>query len=231
MKLKANKREIKGKKVAKLREEGITPASVYGPKIDPISVKVSESEFSKAFNDVGYNKFIDLEVEGKETPLKVLVKGVSYHPIKDHILDISFYAVDEDSKVSVEIPVNLSGKAPAVAQNLGFLVQQLETITVYCLPKDLPDSIEVNVDSLSNTGESILISSINLPEGVQLDSSEDPNTAIVYIASFQKEIEEEDEVDEDEDSEGEEAEGEESEDTEGEESSEDSEGSEEEKGE
>ncbi len=190
MKLEATNRQVLGKRVKNLRLGGLAPASVYGPKKKAESIAVDEKKFSKLFEKVGFNKFFELEVEN-EKPSRVLIKDVHYHPVKDYIYNISFYAIDEDRKISVDVPINLVGEAPAVKQNLGFLVQQAETVAVYCLPKDLPDHFEVNIEKLESTGDSINLETLTLPEGVEFDSDVDPNSAIVYIAAFQKEIVEE----------------------------------------
>lgn len=188
MKLQAQKRDILGKKVKYLRREGVSPVTLYGPNVEAQTLQVNEKSFLAVFNKAGYNKFIDLEVEGAAKPFKVLVKDLNVHPVKDHVVDISFYAVDEDRKITVEVPVGLIGESPAVKQKLGFIVHQYESIAVHCLPKDLPDNFEVDIKALVTTADTILVSDIELPEGVELGSNVDPSSAIAYIATDQKEI-------------------------------------------
>ncbi len=201
MKLKAQKRELLGKKVKHLRAEGLVPATIYGPKREATNIQFDEKTFKKVFDKVGYNKFIELEIEG-EKPTRVLVKEVNFDPIKDNIMDISIYDVDEDRKVSVEVPIEITGESPAVKLKLGFLVQQTTAVAVYCLPKDLPGEFKVSIESIETTSDTISLSDLDLPEGVEFDSSVDPNSAIVYIATDQKEIVE-DEIKDDEAGEGE----------------------------
>jgi large subunit ribosomal protein L25 len=186
MKITAKKREVLGKKVKNLRNEGLVPASVYGPKMDSMNIQIDAKDFRKVFKDSGFSKFIDLEVEGDKSR-KVLVKNLDIHPLKDHYVHVGFYLIDEDTKITVEVPVHLLGTAPAVKNNLGFLVVQLETIKLHCLPKDLPQFVEINIDVLEQAGNSISVGQVALPENVELDSSMDASTAVVYIASAQKE--------------------------------------------
>lgn len=189
MKLQSEKREVTGKKVKGYRAEGKIPASVYGPVRESTSITVDAKTFRKTFEDVGYNKFIDLEIEGESKPSKVLVKEVQIDPLKDQIISVSFYQVDEDRKITVDVPLILVNEAPAIKQNLGFLVQSMDTVSLICLPKDVPDELIVDISTLDATGDSILLSSLALPDGVEFDSSEDPQNAIVYIAARQKEEE------------------------------------------
>ncbi len=218
MTLKAKLREITGKKVKHLRNEGKTPASIFGPKVEAKNIEFNAKDFLKLFDKVGYSKFFDLELEGNDKKMKVLVKDINFHPTKDFVIDASLYAIDEDRKINVEVPIVLTGESPAIKNNLGFLVQQMDTLRVYCFPKDLPDHFEVSIETLENTGDAISIEDgIKLPEDVELDSSVDETSAVVYIAAAQKEIVEETPV---------EAEGEGEEGTEGAESTEGSESAE-----
>lgn len=186
MKLKATTRSIVGKKVKHLRSEGLIPSSVYGPGQASRSISVNTKDFREAFSKVGYTKFFDLEIDNNAA-FKVLVKEVVIHPVKDYIEDVSFYQVDEKRKITVEVPITITGESPAVKQKLGFLVQQMETVALHCLPKDLPSSLEINIGSIETATDSISVNQLTLPEGVELDSSVDPTSAIVYIATDQKE--------------------------------------------
>lgn len=188
MKLKAEIREVLGKKVKRLRTQGLIPASVYGPGREPKNISVNAKEFKSVFSKVGYTNFFDLEISG-QAPSKVLVKQVNIHPFKDYIEDVSFYQVDENRKITVEVPITLVGESPAVKQKLGFLVQQMETVALHCLPKDLPSSLEIDISNIVTASDSISVSQLVLPQGVELDSSVDPTSAIVYIATDQKEEE------------------------------------------
>lgn len=228
MKLKAEKREITGKKVKKLRSEGKVPASVYGPSLESQNITLDAKEFGKVFDSRGYSKFIQLELEGHKDPVRVLVKSVNIHPLKDHYVEVSLYAVDEGKKITVDVPVVLEGEAPAVKQNIGFLVQQMDSISLYCLPKNLPEELIVDISGLVEIGDSITVNEIEIGEDVELSSGVEPTNAIAFIAAPQKEIvEEEPETSE----EGEEDEESGQEDGDGEDGDESSEGGEDKKSE
>lgn len=207
MKVTVQPRTIIGKQSKQLRNEGIIPAAMYGPLQVSTNIQIDAKEFRKLFDAVGYSKFFYIELEGQE-PKRALVKEAVKHPIKDYIENVSFYVVDENRKVYVDVPIELSGNAPAVAMKLGFLVQPLETITVHCLPKDLPEEFTLDISSLKEVGDVITVGDISLPEGVELGSSMDTTSALAYIAAPQRVIEE-DTTEGEESEEGEEESGEE----------------------
>jgi large subunit ribosomal protein L25 len=189
MKLHAEQRNITGKKVKNLRKEGVVPGTVYGPKRPSQNIQLDKKAFISAFKEAGFSNFIQLEI-GEQKPVRVLVKNYEKHPLTNQVLDVSFYQVDEESKVTVNVPISYVGEAPAVKLNLGFLVTAVNDIALHCLPKDLPSSIEIDISSLQDVGDSITISSIKLAEGVEFDASVDVNAALTYIAAAQK-VEEE----------------------------------------
>lgn len=189
MKLQANKREITGKKVKNLRSEGLTPAVVFGPTKKSENIQINKKDFIKLFKNVGYNKFFDLEVDGGKT-VKVLVKEIQKHPVTDSLISVGLYQVDENRKITVEVPVTFVGEAPAVKLNLGFLIHQMDAVAVHCFAKDLPSGFEIDISKLENPGDAVTVGELKLPEDVELDSSMDATSAIVYIGTAQKEEEE-----------------------------------------
>jgi large subunit ribosomal protein L25 len=186
MKLTVQKREITGKKVKNLRALGLVPATIFGPKRPSENIQIVKKDFLKLFKDVGYNKFFDLEIES-EKPVKVLVKEIQKHPITDNLLTVGIYHVDENRKLTVDVPVVFVGDSPAVKQNLGFLIQKMNSIAIDCLPKDLPSAFEVDISILDTPGAAISVGDIKLSEDVSLNSNMDPTSAIVYIGTSQKE--------------------------------------------
>lgn len=208
MKLTVQKRETLGKKVKNLRNEGIIPVSMFGPNKGPVNVQVDAKEFRKVFKEAGFNKFIDVTIEGEKDSYKVLVKDVAIHPVKDYIENVGLYRIDESRKISVDMPITFQGVSKVVTDKVGFLVHNFESITIYALPKDIPSEIIVDVTGIEKPGDSVSISEIDLPEGVELDSSIEATNSVVYAVSIQKKTIEEEEAEEA--AEGEEGEGAES---------------------
>ncbi len=153
--LAVNKRKVLGRKVKALRAEGILPANVYGKKVKSLSVQGSLVEIKKVFSQAGETGLVDLKVEGEKEVRPVLFSNPQVDPVSDQLLHLDFYQVDLTQKVNADIPIEISGEAPAVARSEGVLVQLLNEIEVEALPADLPEKLVVNVDSLDKVDEAI----------------------------------------------------------------------------
>jgi large subunit ribosomal protein L25 len=158
--LKAEKRTLVGRKVKKLRNEGVLPGNIYGKNVKSTSVGVNEKDFSKAFGQVGETGLLDLAL-GKETRT-VLVANVQVHPVSGEFLHVDFKEVNLKEKVSVSVPVELIGEAPAEKQGLGTLVQLIDELEVEALPMDLPEKFEVDVDKLTGLEDVIIVKDIKV---------------------------------------------------------------------
>ncbi len=160
-------REAHGKKVAKLRREGIVPAVVYGPGIDPMSVQVEDGVMSKLYRQAGTYTPVHLTIEGKKKI--AMIKDVDRDPVKGSIRHVSFHAVKASDPVIAEVPIHLDGEGESEAERNGLLVlQTLEKIEVKALPMDLPDALHADIRGLKEAGEKLLLGDIVLPEKVEL---------------------------------------------------------------
>ncbi|MBP9758953.1 50S ribosomal protein L25 [Candidatus Dojkabacteria bacterium] len=191
MKIKLIKRVIVGKQAKTLRQQNLVPANIYGPSRESANVALTPKEFRRAFQEAGYNRLIDVEIEGEEKSVKVLFKEVQSDPILETPIHISFYQVDMTKPINTTVPVVIEGVSPAVKNNIGLLVNPFDSLRIMCLPGDIPEQFVVDINKLDNIGDSIHISDIELPENVKWESSVDDRAAVVYIAAPQKTIEEE----------------------------------------
>jgi len=123
--------------------------------------------------------------------LKVLLKEVQINPVTDEILHVSLYEVDMKTTISADVPLEVTGESPAVKNNIGLLVVPVSTVSIICLPADLPSKLSVDVSKLNEIGDSVLVSTIKLPDRVELDSDIASNLSLAYISAPQKVIEEE----------------------------------------
>lgn len=184
-KLKVVSRDIAGKKVKNLRNDGLVPAILFGPDFDSTMVAIDEKEFRSVFGEAGYSALVDVETpEGKKE--KVVFKEIQEHPISDEIIHVSMYVIDPKKPITADIPLGFVGQSQAEKDNLGFVAYGADTITVRCLPKDLPASLEVDLSKLDSAEATILVNEVTLPDGVELDSKEDPNGMVASIAQAQK---------------------------------------------
>lgn len=159
-KLKAELRKILGRKVKKLRKDGIIPAHVFGHNIKTLHIQIDEKEFEKIAKVAGETSVVDLSVNSKTHP--VLIRGVQVHPLTDKPLHIDFYQVSLKEKVKVAVPVEIVGVAPAVEKKLGVLLTPLAEIEIEALPQNLPEKIEVDVSKLENVGDAIHVKDLKI---------------------------------------------------------------------
>jgi len=185
--LKAQKREILGKKVARLREDGFLPAVLYGKKVESLSLQIPAKEFEKVFKEAGESTLIYLEVDGNEYP--VIIHDVAKDPVDDTIMHADFYKVRLDEKIKSTIPVVFDGSSPAVEDLNGILVRNVNELEVEALPQDLPSEISVDISTLKNLNDQVLVRNINLGDKVKLFANEDDIVATIQAPKSQEEFE------------------------------------------
>lgn len=162
--LKVEKRTISGKKVKKLRRDGILPANVYGKEMKSASVQLPVADFLNVYRQVHETGLVDLSVDGQTLP--VLIHSVQIDPRTQTPLHADFFKVNLKEKITAKVPVVALGEPKAVTDKIGLLEQPVAELEVEALPTDLPEKIEVNVEGLAQVDEQILVSDIKIPEGV-----------------------------------------------------------------
>jgi large subunit ribosomal protein L25 len=177
-------RETQGKGASRrLRHEGKVPAILYGGHADARTLTLSHQKLLIMLdNERFYSTILSLKV-GDQTQAAIL-KDVQRHPFKNAIMHMDFQRVQEDEKIRISIPLHFTGAAvsPGV-KSQGGIVSHMRTQTeVSCLPKDLPEFIEVDISGLS-INESIHLSQLKVPEGVALVDLAKDDAAVVAIHS------------------------------------------------
>jgi large subunit ribosomal protein L25 len=165
VKLTAERRTAMGRSaVRKLKATGSVPAVIYGAKDKPEPLQVSRRDINAMLSHAaGENILVELEVGGKSR--LALVQEVQHAPVGGAILHIDFHAVSVDEKIQADVPLEPVGTANGVKNMGGLLEQNLRTLEIECLPRDLPDVLRVDVSAL-NIGDAIHVREIPLPEGV-----------------------------------------------------------------
>lgn len=173
--LQAAKRTVTGKEVRHLRRQGVIPGVLYGPGMDALWLQVPWTELRPVLLKAGGSRVIELNVDGEKH--NALVRSVQRAPIRGDVLHIDFLRVRMDIAIRTEVPVVLTGSAEAIEDQDGVLVHELQTITVECLPRDLPAEIVVDVSGLVEVGDQITVA--DLPELPGVTYHVDPETIIV----------------------------------------------------
>ena len=146
-------RDVNGKKVSTLRNEGITPVHMYGPGIDPRSLQCDTALVDKIVSEAGGNIPVTINLAGEDDEV-CFIREVQYHPVKDVIIHVDFMKVDVTKEVEAQVPVIIQGTSPAVRNLGGTLLQPLQAVTVRALPMEIPAQLtlqaEVMVDYDTN---------------------------------------------------------------------------------
>jgi len=165
VKLTAERRTATGRSaVRKLKAMGVVPAVIYGAKDKAEPLQVSRRDINAMLSHAaGENILVELEIAGK-TRL-ALVQEVQHAPLGNAILHVDFHAVSMDEVIQADVPLEPAGIANGVKNMSGLLEQNLRSLAIECLPRDLPDLIKVDVSAL-NVGDAIHVREIPLPAGV-----------------------------------------------------------------
>lgn len=204
LKLTATTRGV-GKKGRSVLDDTTVPGVVYGREFESTPVAVDLVKLSKMYYEAGTNHIVNLEIDGKEQD--VVFKEVQFNPISMDISHFDFYAIKKGEKIKAEVPVEALGDSPAVIKGAQLSVN-LDVVEIECIPSKLPDKFVLDVTSIEEIGDTLSVSDIEVPDGVEILT--DPETT-VFKADEIKEMVIEDETPEEEETEGEGEEGEEGE--------------------
>jgi large subunit ribosomal protein L25 len=182
VKLTARPRSESGRNAVKeVRARGGVPAVIYGAKTEPANLEVSHREIEALLSHaVGENILVELEIEegGKKTNRLSMIQEVQHHPIRREILHVDFHAVSMTDEIEAEIVVESIGEADGVKNFGGLLEQNMRSVTISCLPQNLPEIIRVDVTALK-VGDSIHVRDLPLPNGVEIVDDGDLTVFIV----------------------------------------------------
>ncbi len=184
--LKATKRDVSGKQVNAMRRSGRLPAVIYGRRTEPVKISLDSHDASLALSKIGSSSLITLDVDGKEYPALVRERQRDY--IKDRLIHVDFLAVSLTEKIKAEVRIELSGVSPAVKDSDAVLVTGLHSLSVECLPGDLPESVTVDISPLAKVGDSIHVRDVSLGDKIQI--LDDPDDMIVNATYAKIEVEE-----------------------------------------
>lgn len=179
--LSATLRETTGKGVAhRLRAKALIPAVVYGPHSEkPLSIAVDPLALRAAIKTPHkLNTILTLKLD-KGGDRVALLREFQQDPVTRKLLHADFYEVSLDRKVTVPVPLELVGKAAGVLEG-GILQQARRTLDVNCLPKDIPERIEVDVSALQ-VAEALHVSDVKPPPGCTLRYAANYTVALVAI--------------------------------------------------
>ena len=161
-----NLRNSTGKGSARAaRRAGRIPAIIFGDKKETISIDIEEREYKKIMNQSGiFSRLLDLSVEGKSN--LVLTRDIQFHPVSENPLHVDFLRIGKGSNVNVSVPVSFINEELSPGLKTGGVLNTVRfELELMCPADSIPEKIEINLEGLV-VGDSIKISSVNLPDGV-----------------------------------------------------------------
>lgn len=182
--LTAQTRSVKGRKVAKLREEGIIPANIFAKNTESRAIEINRDVFNRVYQKAGETSLIELVVGEEKTP--VLISNVQYNPLTNEHIHVDFHAVNLKEKVTATVPVELVGESPTEKSGLGTVVLQLDEIEVEALPMDLPEKFEIDATLLTEVDQTIFVKDLKV-DSSKVEIKEEADAIVVKVEPPQKE--------------------------------------------
>ena len=181
----AEARVDKGKGASRrLRRDGKVPAIVYGGDAAPENIQLAHNELlHQSENEAFYSHILTLDVAGAKQP--VVLKDMQRHPYKAQIMHVDLLRVDEKEALTMRVPLHFLNEEKCVGVKMGGgeIRHVMNDIEIVCLPKDLPEYIEVDVAEL-NIGDTVHIGELKVPGGVEVAAlmhGGDPQQPVVSV--------------------------------------------------
>ncbi len=160
-----------------LRRESVVPCVLYGNDVEPMNLQGDHNELLRTYAKAGESTIVEIEANGKKVPC--LVHSIDFDPVTDRVIHIDFYAVNMKKEIETHVPIHFTGEAPAVGEKGAVLLTIADTVTVRCLPSNLPHALEVSLENLKEFGDSVTVAEITAPENVTI--VDEPETTLANV--------------------------------------------------
>lgn len=192
MKVTATTRSAQGTSASRrLRRADKVPGIIYGGKVQPTAIEVDHNPLFHALRKEKFHaSILEMDLDGKSE--RVLLRDFQMHPYKPQVLHVDFQRVAEDEAIHMRVPLHFVGEenSPAVKLNAAIISHVLSQVDVACLPRDLPEFIEVDLSGIKST-DVLKVSDLKMPAGVKpvLRGKENPVVVTVSVPGAQAEEE------------------------------------------
>lgn len=173
----------------RIRRKGDVPAVIYGAHQKPQMITLNHNDVIKHLaHEAVYSHILNVTVDGKTE--QAILKGVQRHPAKVQILHLDFMRIDMSEMIKVHVPLHFTNEHTSIGiKKGGMATHSVSDVEVICLPANLPEYIEVDMSAM-DIGDSIHLSDLKLPNGVQLTAlaqGTDHDLAVVSMTAKNKE--------------------------------------------
>jgi large subunit ribosomal protein L25 len=180
--LRANTREVLGKKVRFLRRQGITPVHLFGHGIESAALQCDTGQLQHVLAQAGKTRLIGLRLGKAKKSRNVVVREIQRDSQTGELLHVDLYQVRMAEKIKVEVPIVLVGEAPALKSKGNMLMHELSKLTIECLPDEIPPAIELDLSPLTEAEQAIQVKDIVLSERITV--LDDPEYIVVKIGAL-----------------------------------------------
>lgn len=178
--LSAQERTVVGKKVRQLRTQELVPVVVYGAEIESKALQIPYRELERTLMSAGGTNLIDLQVANKDESFKVLAYQVQRDPIRGEIKHVDFFAVNDESRVVIDVPIVLIGESAAVTSRRGIMLTGPNSLRVEMRAVDMLDEIRIDLANHAEVGSSLYVRDLQLGGGARVLNN--PDEMILRIA-------------------------------------------------
>jgi large subunit ribosomal protein L25 len=181
--LKAEKRLIKGKKVRKLRKEGLLPLNLFGKDINSAALSVKFIDFNKVYQKAKNTQVVYLLMDKKQYP--ALIQNVQINPVNRTILHADLRKIDLKEKTEIEVPVVTAGELDVVKSGEADLMILQDKVLLECLPAKIPEKIIIDISKLEGIGAEVKIK--DLAQSKDYQYLDDKEQVVLQIVEAKKE--------------------------------------------
>lgn len=184
----ATNRSILGKKVRFLRRQDITPTHLFGHGLKSLALQCDTTKLQRIIAQARMTRLISLDIEDGQQPRTVFIREIQRDAITGQVLHVDFYQIKKTEKIKVDVPIVFAGEAPALKEKGRSLTHGVTSLSIECLPGELPPQIEVDLSHLEGVGQTIYVRDIVLSPAITLMT--DPDQLVVKVSEARVVVEE-----------------------------------------
>jgi len=187
--LQAIHRDVLGKKTRFLRRQGITPTHLFGRSLKSLTLQCDTTQLQHILAQAGMTRLISLKIKDDKQPRSVFIREIQRDVVSNQLLHVDFYQVKKGEKMAVEVPIVLAGEAPAMKEKGRMITHGVTSLSIECLPENVPPQIEVDLSPLEELEQAIYVKDIILSPDITVHT--DPEQLVVKVSEARVEVVEE----------------------------------------
>ncbi|MFC1995335.1 50S ribosomal protein L25 [Chloroflexota bacterium] len=172
-------RDVLGKKTRFLRRQKITPVHLFGQSLESRALQCDTTQLQNIIARAGKTKLINLAIEDEKLSRSVFIREIQRDEVSRQLLHVDFFQVKKEKKIAVDVPIVLVGEAPAMKEKGRLLTHGVTSLSIECLPGNVPAQIEVDLGPLEDLEQAIHVKDIAISPDITVNA--DPDQLVVKI--------------------------------------------------